>query len=213
MSEGRIKRRWVDWVVFGHGKDHSPMHGAKFSYRNNVLYAHQEPVARLVKAPKGKFIVLYRVDGWINVDRLEIYEIVKNIYVEDIGVFSKYPGDMLSETALHERIRELFHKEAGWIVELAVEAPASALVQDNHFYYVTGQKLTQDMNRLHQRYVDYATSFNLKWPNFPAHYRDTLYSILEKRVGHYVSPTEVAKRERKLAREEAKRALGLLDKD
>ena len=71
MSENRIKKRWVEWNLLGKGKDHSPLYHAKYAYRGLVLYAHAEPIARLVRTPKGNFACLYKHMGYIDVGKLE----------------------------------------------------------------------------------------------------------------------------------------------
>jgi hypothetical protein len=55
----------------------------------------------------------------------------------------------------------------------------------------------------------YAVAFGLKWPDFPPVYLQTLENLVERRGTKYLSAAEVAKRVRKAAREEAKKALGL----
>ena len=217
MSETRIKNRWVEWNLLGKGKDHSPLYHSKYAYRGPVLYAHEWPVGRLVHATKRNFVCLYKSMGYVDIGKLEKGwssswpVLTANLYVEDIGVFSKYPDDMIDEVALHERCREMFLKEAAYLVEQAGDAPDSVLVNSGRYYGRNGQQLIEQMKKLPTRYATYAEAFGLKWKDFPPIYLQTLRSLVERRTERYLSEAEVAKRERKVAREEAKRALGLIE--
>lgn len=217
MPEARIKTRWVRWNLLGIGKDRSPFEHTKFAYRGPVLYAHEWPVGRIVHAPnRQRFVTLVRPSGWIDTVYMNTKalpekgpRLLENIHVEDLGVFSKYPDDMIDEAALHERTRQLFLAKAAWIIEVAETVPETVLVTSGSYYRSSGVKLLRDMDAVAAKYLSYKLVFQLKWKEFPPNYQRTIRSIVENRTSKYESPAEVAKRERKAAREQAKKALGL----
>lgn len=214
MSENRIKGRWMDWNLFGKGIDRSPFEGSKYAYRGTVLFAHDWPVSRMVPAPKKNFVVLCRPGGYIDkTEFLKSPNIIDCIQVEDLGVFSKFEGDMLDVEALHERSKWLFNAEASDIIERATTIPESTLVATDIYRAGNRAKLVKSMETVVQLYDRYRFAFGLKWLAFPPNYKSRLTSVIEARAVRYNSPEEEAKRERRYAREEAKKALGLVKND
>lgn len=210
MSEARIKGRWMYWNMFGHGIDRSPFESTKYAYRGSVLFANGWPVGRFVPAPKDDFVVLYKPGGYLAKTEFKTKpNIIDCILVEDFGVFSKFEGDMLDVDALHERSKWLFFAEASDIIERANTVPESVLATANQYNRGSGQKLMRDMGMVLVLYDRYQLTFGLRWPLFPPTYMEQIASIIHARNSHYNSPREEAKRERKAAREEAKKALGL----
>lgn len=208
MSEQRIKARWLRWNLLGEGKDRSPFENAKYAYRGVVLYAHDWPVGRFVRLKNGNGVVLYMPGGYATMPKLLLgpspYKLVDCVSVDSIGVFSKYDGDMIDDAALHERLRWLFGAKAALLVEQAQILPVAQLVDRSRAMVLTG-----DMISTVDRYRRYAGLFELKWPEFPPTYLKSLTQIIERRSVKYNDSIEVAKRERKAARKEAKQALGL----
>lgn len=210
MSESRIKGRWVDWNVYHKGKDRSPFENAKYAYRGVALFAHDWPVGRMVPAPHGDFVALCRVGGYIaKTEHIIGPNIIDCIHVEDLGVFSKFEGDMLDVDQLHERMKWLFNAEAVDIIERATTIPESVLVRAGEYYHGSAKKLTKNMQDVVSLYDRYRMAFGLRWKAFPPNYTNRLAAIVDARSRRYHSPEEEAKRVRKHAREEAKKALGL----
>ena len=210
MSEKRIKDRWVMWNLFRQGKDRSPFEGSKYAYRGEVVYAHDWPVGRIVPATKGNFVALVKSGGGVEKTKFQGGpNIVDIIQVECFGVFSKFENDLLAVDEMHQRSHFLFKAEASDILERARSVPESNLVNASPHYYASHVRLRHDMDSLVARYTRYRMAFGMRWLEFPPFYREQLEEIINTRASRYTSPEAVAKRERILAREEAKTALGL----
>jgi hypothetical protein len=211
MSEDRIKARWLKHVIRGEGKPRSDA-SERYSYRGVVLYSSSWPVARLVRGPRGwvcvtKSVSPYEPKEWKN-DKLGRLHAV--LHVEDIGVFSRFEGDMTSDDELHTRINWLSHAHAQLLIEQAQTWPADKVVKAIGWRTLTGGKILMDDHGILARgYAQYAETFELNWAKWPVHYYDDLKRAITAREKDYFHPKAEEQRVRQRARKEAKEALGI----
>jgi len=207
MRRLKTVERWLLFNIRGEGIRKSTR-ADKHSYIGPIYYAHQWPIARLVMLPDGHYACLNKhyvhpanPTGW-TVDggpRLTL-----NLSVPDIGVFSGYDGDWLSDTQLHERLRDFWMK-----VERAREMHFPQLVSGDSSGGGMQRTLRGAVDNATKEYRAYSAAFQLGWHSFPTIFRSELDQVIEDRSRVYFSDAEVKKRERATARAGAKRALGL----
>ena len=203
--------RWVRFNVRGEGLRKSTPH-AKHGYIGPIYYSNGWPIARLVMLPDGNYACLNKhyvhpanPVAWANDGGPHV---ALNLTVPDIAAFSSYDGDWLPDTQLHERMRNLWMMIESAQVERAKEMVFTSLVTDSHNSGMQNV-LRSALANATKEYEKYGDAFQLNWPDFPYVYKRELEDVISNRKRSYFSDVEVKKRERKLARAGAKKALGL----
>ena len=128
-----------------------------------------------------------------------------------VGVYTDLDGDIIPDDKLHARIEWLCHLEAQQLIENAQTWPPNKLLAKPKYGSAGYVDLEARMSALAIRHREYNKAFELKWSDFPTHYKKDMADIIETRTKLYFDPVEVAKRDRVVSRREAKRALGVAD--
>jgi len=201
MSELSMKKRWLEYVCLGVGKERS-FTDERFGYKGAVLYSYSWPVARVIKTSDDRWVLLTR---GTSIHRAARGVGIKYdaVIVNDIGALSQFQLDVLDPETTHERLRHLYEMEAGELVDLADGmSPQWLFGKGGQASHLTGS-----MKRVYEQYELYSNTFGIKWRPMPSHYQQRLASILNERRGAYFNKDAVASRVRKKARREAKKAL------
>ena len=206
----QIADRWLKHAVRGIGKDRSSQFGQKFYYVGPIMYSHTWPVGRIVRNCYGNYVLLYRSTTGVYGNPKEWKsdegpKLLHHIHVLDIGAASRFPGDVITDEQLHQRTQFLAHLECQDLIEQAEELSGQQLFGGNHPGH---KRLAHGMKLALDRYQKYGDAFRLRWDKLPD-YAVRLELIIQRRLREYTDPKAVAKRERVVARREAKIAFGL----
>lgn len=222
-SEADMNYRWCKWVFEGKGKD-SGNGGGEHFYRDRVKYYGSWPRQRWVKSYRNGEVLLVRHvrpndpacdDSRVGMKTIDGYAHGHTrIIVDDLGVFSKYPGDMVEDDKLHERqefimvskVRHFVMEELPSITGDQFEKPWHRWSQEDGTtldHYRAWLKKQQEV------YFDYSYAFGLYWNGIPQMYFDRFEEVVAAKLRKYNDPKAVAQRERTNARRLAKQALGL----
>jgi hypothetical protein len=208
MTEAAIKLRWVKYNVRGEGFERS-LADERYSYRGPTLFSNNWPVARLVEGPGKVWHCLTRTG--VHPAKVPDWKPPRilggTIRVPCIGVYSNLDGDIIPDDKLHARMEWLCHLEAEQIHEFARTWPPNKLLVKPQYGEIGSADLAKKMKAVGARYNEYRGAFNLSWPDWPDYYRTDFDDIIFERSQAYFDPAEVAKRERVVARREAKKAL------
>jgi len=213
-----VALRWVAFNVRGEGLRKSSRN-SKFSYAGPIYYSNGWPIARLVMLPDGNYACLNKHHvhpknpPWWPLDSKPWKKL--DLSVPDVGAFSSYDGDWLTDTQLHERLRNLWMLIASHQVEHAKEMAFPKLVNTDDNTGISGMQRTLRslLDNVEKEYTHYGAAFQLGWRSFPTTYRAELEQVITDRKRFYFSDNEMRKRERAAARAGAKKALGLDNKE
>jgi hypothetical protein len=195
----QIYERWLDYNLYGMGK--STGRQGSHTYNQEVYYYGDRPVQRVFKRP-GKRPVVVCINGMFPKSLRNEFE---EIYVEDLAVFSQYPGDMLEGAAAHDRQRYMMLCRIQNLVDIEVPGYTDE-VCDNIRTLPGFEKKIGGFYDLYRRYSDL---FGLHWPELPRSYRERGVHQIISKAENWSDPKAIQKRERAAAKRLANKALGL----
>lgn len=203
MKLQEIHDRWLQWNIYGTGKDKYTLGSATGRYRGNVLYYNGEPAARVVKRPHGGWCKLYKWQiGSIPADLK--YDCME-LYVSHLGVWSRFDDDQISDDDLHTRTQFLMVSEVVEYVNESIDARSDESFERKNAVDV----VTRQLDIWNERYKKYSDMFDLRWPDLPDAFWSQARAKAQAKHDRFMDPAAVTKRERSKARRMAMKALGL----
>lgn len=203
-----------EWNRFGRGTSASELSAGEW-YRGPVYYIGDNPASRYVTGPKGKKVELVRAGANTGSTPQEYRQKLLRLSVMDIGVFSRYHEDWVSEEDLHDRLRFLYLARIQEFCDrytLALEGRKLVEEEQNkHTYNPTEKRLRDELKKYYADYNSYSKHFDLNWKEPPTIYKEKFEQIIADKKRAWLDPFAVARRERQAARREAAKALGLDD--
>lgn len=218
MSEHEINFRWCRWNFEGRGKVHGGGPRDNHWYHDSVRYYGNHPSQRWVRAPnRGNMpVLLFKSlspacnDTTIGSKHTGFKTQAgyahrhDQVEVQDLGVFSRFPGDMLAGDQLHERSRFIMLSCISQFVMEEVPAMTADMLDT-----AMEVKLRAKLGIWADRYDIYSRLFALDWPGVPSMYFDKFEDTVSGKQRGYNDPEAVRRRERAAARRLAVKALEL----
>jgi hypothetical protein len=213
MSYYSLRDRWLDFNIDGKGKPTGKEGNNR--YDNNVLYDGNNPQQRFMRdAWNAPVVLAWTYDSAaIHQPRPDTgtpgtrYFVPGNrtlfFHVPDIGVFSRFEGDQMTDDDLHDRLKYVFLMEARSYCEEKVERKTAEQLQHSW----CRDQLERGINAQYERWDEYSRTFRLRWPDLPDLYREQVVSTINNKVEAYLDPKAIARRQRNHARSLAKKAL------
>jgi hypothetical protein len=212
-TSASLNQQFIIWNVIGQGA--SKLIAGNWRFDEDVLYYQNVPYKRHLKDAKGEHLILsklnantFHVQAMPNPQKLttgkgKLLGQYALWTLPELGVFSRYHGDMSQPKQLHERMRFLFVEELRAFIDDYIR-PRSVVEMERDTSQLLGIA-----DKMYDRYFNYRMLFKTDWPPLPKMYREQIVSEIESRAKRYNDPKAVAQRERGHARKIAKKALGL----
>lgn len=208
MTQADVELRFIKWNVMG--VDGDRLTSGNWSFRGSVLFYQYRPQKRFIKDKLGRPVMLRR--QYATSDSVSTKPIERSMgdvkYLEwtlpDIGVWSWYEGDMLSQGELHERMQFLFMAELRCYADTVLKPMSGADLG------AKGQAaVVKHVDAMYERYDAYNQLFAQHWAPMPEMYRTEIIELMNAKVKRYHDPKQVAARDRMHARKIAKKAFGI----
>lgn len=203
-----VEDMFIRWNTLGTGSGH--LVAGNWRFRKTAMYYQDRPYKRFINDAKGVPLMLRRLRADEPSFKVSPTQAIWNKDVAyqywtlpEIGVLSRFEGDMLSEDELHERHKYLFFAELRAVSDERVRTMPGHALQDE------ASKILALVDRMYARYWNYGQTFRLKWPEMPKMYKEEVIETIRERLKRYHDPKQVAARERAHARKIAKKAFGL----
>lgn len=202
--------RFTDFNVLGLGKDSG--HCDEYHWKGRMLWQHEWCMQRWVKLPDGVRVRLIKhAKSKFNAGKgmagkgMTCETPYLSYFVPDLGVFSSFEGDFLPEDQLHRRQGYIMTKQIETYPERAMKRLTGSLLMDVRAFKAEKEL----MEALCQRYDKYRKLFALEWPDLDMTHLAHFIDLMTEKRDRYMDPKSTAQRERKKARELAKKTLGL----
>lgn len=216
MSDQDQVRRWLEHVTFGKGSGQSRSRSENINYRGNVMFSGSWAIGRLIKASNGKDLVCISRTGlqvktpekWVQAGYPNVQACIR---VPCVGVYTWVPGDIVPEgDALNDRLQWLWLTQAHDIVSMARDMNQHRMFTQRG--WTRGKKVEAqvEMGVIAKLYNDYADNVAKDWIPFADasdFAQDRLDDIVASKEEKYFSSESVMKREREVAKREARKAL------
>ena len=194
-----VYERYLNYNLFHIGKGSGTQ--SSHHWHESIYYYNGLPVQRIFQR-KGQRPVVVCIGGMFPKNMRKDFD---EIFVEDIGVFSKYLGDMVDGQAAHDRQRYMMLSRIQTYVDVVI--PGMSDEQCHNVRTLPG--IEKDLNGMYEKYRDYSILFFLDWPSLPRSYIERAVSQVIAKAERWSDPKAITKRERAAAKRMANKALGL----
>jgi len=198
MKTEDFYRKWIDRNAFETTKQTGRQ--GNHAFIGPVYYYNNTPSHRIVWHRNGK-----RFGILIGYHTGTFEKARYNLTVPDIGVFSRFEGDMLPDEELHPRVQWLMVNEIKEYVDQILPAKSNEDCANSKMQ----ESYMKSFNALVGRYDSYNAFFDLGWTGIPPSFMDRAKAMIATKGAEWNDPNAVTKRQRAKAKRAAEKALGL----